>query len=112
MRSCAAATRTMRPGRKTDPSFDMKPFRMNVAAIMAGAAPAISMIPPSDGAGRKTLRRGNAGADVKSLQSKLGIDPSGAFDGATEAAVRRFQSAHALVADGIVGPRTFAAFGS
>jgi hypothetical protein len=95
-------------GRKSDPSLDMKPFRMNVAAIMAGAAPALSMTPASDGTGRKTLRRGDTGADVKALQTKLGIDASGTFDGATEAAVRQFQSGHELVADGIVGPRTFA----
>src|SRR5258708_10936276 len=96
------------PGRKSDPSFEMKPFRMTVAAIMAGAAPAPSMIPASDGTGRKTLRRGDTGADVKALQTKLGIDANGTFDGVTEAAVRQFQSDNGLVADGIVGPRTFA----
>ncbi len=96
------------PGRKTDPSFEMKPFRMNVAAIMAGVAPAVSVIPASDGMGRKTLRRGDTGAEVKALQTKLRIDATGAFDGVTEAAVRQFQSDNGLVADGIVGPRTFA----
>jgi hypothetical protein len=94
-------------GRKSDPSFEMKPFRMNVAAIMAGAAPAASVIPADDGAGRKTLRRGDTGAAVKALQTKLGINnPGGTFDGPTEAAVRQFQRDNGLVPDGIAGPRT------
>lgn len=105
---CGHKEYALPPGRKSDPSFDMKPFRMNVAAIMAGAAPAASVIPAADGAGRRTLRRGDKGADVKALQTKLGIAASGTFDAATEASLRRFQRDHDLVADGIAGPRTLA----
>jgi N-acetyl-anhydromuramyl-L-alanine amidase AmpD len=95
-------------GRKPDPSFDMVAFRRQVAAIMAGAAPAPSVVPASDGAGRPTLRRGASGPRVVQIQKVLGVAQSGQFDGITEAAVRQFQRVHGLVPDGIVGPRTWA----
>ena len=95
-------------GTKSDPTFDMNTFRQQVAAIMAGSAPAPSVIPASDGTGRPTLRRGAKGALVTQIQRTLGIAPSGEFDGVTEAAVREFQRAKGLVPDGIVGPRTWA----
>ena len=95
------------PGRKRDPSFEMKPFRMNVAAIMSGSAPAASVIPASDGTGRPTLRRNATGEAVRTLQTALHIAVTGTFDGATEAAVRDFQRSKGLVADGIVGPRSW-----
>jgi murein L,D-transpeptidase YcbB/YkuD len=37
-----------------------------------------------------------------------GFDPDAVYDEATEAAVRRFQSRHGLVDDGVVGPKTLA----
>lgn len=95
-------------GRKDDPSFDMNDFRMQVAAIMSGNAPAASVIPAADATGRPTLRRGATGDLVKQIQSKVGLPATGAFDGVTEAAVRQFQRGHSLVPDGIVGPRTWA----
>ncbi|WP_166350618.1 phage tail tip lysozyme [Phytoactinopolyspora limicola] len=60
----------------------------------------------------RLLRRGSRGDDVKRLQQSLasaGFDPGpidGIFGALTEAAVRGFQTAHGLVVDGIVGPRT------
>lgn len=55
-----------------------------------------------------TLRRGSHGPDVVHLQQRLGITADGAFGPKTEAAVRTYQRAHGLVADGIVGSRTWA----
>lgn len=63
---------------------------------------------------RPVLRRGSKGEDVARLQSllrdlgfTLAID--GDFGPGTEVAVTRFQSERKLVADGIVGPQTWAA---
>ncbi len=106
---CGHKEYALPPGRKSDPSFEMKPFRMNVAAILNGNAPAASVISASDSAGRKTIRRGAANDPdlVNTLQTKLGIAATGTFDGATEAAVREFQRGKGLVPDGIVGPATW-----
>ena len=95
-------------GRKPDPTFNMSDFRIQVASIMAGTAPQPSVIPAVDGDDRPTLGRGDTGEFVKELQAKIGIAVTGTFDGETEAAVRQYQCNHALVPDGIVGPRTWA----
>ena len=101
-------------GRKSDPTFDMPEFRRGVEAILGGTAPAPVLIPTTDAQNRPTLRRGARGDLVKQIQSKVGV-PAGSVDGVfgsgTEAAVRRFQQSHGIVADGIVGPKTWAAFG-
>lgn len=61
-----------------------------------------------------TLRRGSTGANVRLLQNllnaaggKLNVD--GIFGKDTESIVKWFQQAHHLTADGIVGPKTWAA---
>ncbi|MBS1150956.1 MAG: penicillin-resistant DD-carboxypeptidase-like protein [Myxococcaceae bacterium] len=62
-----------------------------------------------------TLRWGARGPAVADLQRRLqaaGFDPGaadGAFGPRTQAAVRAFQSARGLAADGIVGPQTWGA---
>ncbi|WP_259344274.1 L,D-transpeptidase family protein [Priestia flexa] len=65
-----------------------------------------------------TLKLGSKGDAVKALQQKLtslgfntqGVD--GMFGSNTSAAVRKFQSANGLAADGIVGPNTYKALSS
>lgn len=62
----------------------------------------------------KTLRKGDKGSDVEKLQALLKITVDGDFGPKTEAAVKAFQKAHAKEcgsADGIVGPKTWAALG-
>jgi putative chitinase len=54
------------------------------------------------------LKLGSEGEEVKKLQTKLGIDPIGKFGPKTDAAVKAWQAANGLVADGIVGPATLA----
>jgi N-acetyl-anhydromuramyl-L-alanine amidase AmpD len=95
-------------GRKPDPTFNMNDFRARVAAIMAGVAPNPSVVPAADASGRPTLRRGAVGELVTEIQRKLGLAASGTFDAETEASLRQFQRDHALVPDGIAGPRTWA----
>jgi len=95
-------------GRKSDPTFDMDEFRLQVAAIMAGTAPSPYVIPAVDAEDRPTLRRGDSGELVEVIQVKVGVPRSGSFDAATEAAVRQFQRDNGLTPDGILGPRTWA----
>lgn len=60
-----------------------------------------------------TLQRGNRGTAVMELQEKLlniGYNPGpldGIFGGQTDIAVRNFQRDKGLVADGVVGPKTW-----
>ena len=55
------------------------------------------------------LKKGDNNENVKLMQQKLGIEPAVTnFGPKTEAAVKTWQSAHGLVADGIVGPATWA----
>jgi peptidoglycan hydrolase-like protein with peptidoglycan-binding domain len=66
--------------------------------------------------GRRTLRRGLFGWDVSVLQFMLArrgalVPVYGFFDRATERALRRYQRAKRLAADGIAGPITLTALG-
>ena len=54
------------------------------------------------------LKKGSKGEDVKVLQSYLDITADGDFGPGTERALKEWQSANGLVADGIAGPATFA----
>lgn len=70
----------------TDPKPDPKPAK----------------VPP-------TILRGSKGAMVATLQRFLGVRPdSGIFGPNTAVAVRRYQTEQGLVADGVVGPKTWA----
>jgi putative chitinase len=53
------------------------------------------------------LKLGSEGEDVKKLQQFLGVDIVGKFGPKTDAAVKAWQSANGLTADGIVGPGTW-----
>jgi general secretion pathway protein A len=61
---------------------------------------------------KNVLARGSQGAEVWSLQKRLGElgyfggEPTGSFDAETREAVRRLQSDYALQIDGAVGPAT------
>ena len=59
-----------------------------------------------------TLKKGMTGLHVQGLQELLHIYPDGKFGPLTEEAVKEFQKAHGLVADGIVGEKTWAALKS
>lgn len=65
--------------------------------------------------GMPTLRKGAGLAPkppndhVKLVQKRVGATPDGRFGSGTEAAVKAFQRSHGLTADGVVGPKTWAA---
>lgn len=56
----------------------------------------------------KTIQRGTRGEKVKAIQRALGIEEDGIFWIKTEDAVKEYQRTHGLVADGIVGDKTWA----
>jgi peptidoglycan hydrolase-like protein with peptidoglycan-binding domain len=95
-------------GRKPDPSFDIDAFRARIRSLMNGTAVVRPLVPAADASGRPTLRRGARGEPVKLVQKAVSAGDDGIFGAATEAAVRRFQRSHQLVADGIVGPASWA----
>lgn len=53
------------------------------------------------------LKKGSRGNEVKELQEFLGIGADGIFGAGTETAVKKWQTENGLVADGIVGPKTW-----
>jgi peptidoglycan hydrolase-like protein with peptidoglycan-binding domain len=111
--ACAAHREYALPaGRKHDPIFNMDQFRDTVGSILSGNAPAPVLIPAIEPgvSGRPTIRRGDHGDLIREVQVKLGVEPTnGNFGPLTEAAVREFQRVRGMVADGIIGPKTWAA---
>lgn len=97
-------------GRKVDtnPLFPLDELR---AAVFGGAAPPAPAAAPIAGAVKTppTLRKGSTGDDVKRLQAALHVFTDGDFGPKTEAALKEFQKASGLVADGICGPQTWKA---
>lgn len=79
------------------------------AADVVAARVAPGGAPPAASAAKPILKFGSSGPEVSALQAKLGLPVTGTFDAATDAAVRAFQRAHALVDDGKVGANTRAA---
>lgn len=55
-----------------------------------------------------TIKKGSRGNDVKTLQRILHLYEDGIFGVLTEEAVKEFQKANGLVADGVVGEKTWA----
>ena len=66
--------------------------------------------PPPAEQGRPTVGLGDNGAYVESIQTTLGLLPvDGDFGPVTDSAVKGYQMAYGLPANGIVGPKTWAA---
>ncbi|MFU8870346.1 D-Ala-D-Ala carboxypeptidase family metallohydrolase [Micromonospora sp. SL4-19] len=97
--------------------------RVAVAFALALPGAAIATVvaaPPAHADGcytwNRTLSQGRSGEDVRQLQIRVAgwaayrdiVKIDGRYGPETAAAVRRFQSAYGLRADGIAGPQTFA----
>jgi peptidoglycan hydrolase-like protein with peptidoglycan-binding domain len=54
------------------------------------------------------LKDGTRGSTVKALQEKLGVTADGQFGAGTEKALKEYQKANGLKADGLAGPATLA----
>lgn len=83
------------------------------SAVAAGAQPTAAPAKEEPPTGTlSTLRRGDQNGDVRVLQQYLkdygflSTEPDGQFGSATERAVKLFQEANGLTADGIAGPGT------
>lgn len=57
------------------------------------------------------LKKGSRGAEVKELQTFLGLTADGIFGANTEQAVKKWQGENGLTPDGIVGPNTLKKMG-
>jgi peptidoglycan hydrolase-like protein with peptidoglycan-binding domain len=77
----------------------------NAKGITVGSA-SRSSVPKG---ARGTIRRGASGDAVRAWQAIIGVATDGKFGPGTEAATKKFQAAHGLKADGIVGTASWSA---
>lgn len=87
----------------------MNPAYAGLRRIMAERRDRWSNLPGTWVAEGPALKAGMGGDRVWSLRERLGLQPTGKYDKATAAAVRIFQEAHGLKADGVAGGGTIAA---
>jgi hypothetical protein len=78
---------------------------------MLALAGGIVAVPVDRAAAATKASASSKRADVRAMQSKLGVAADGVFGPATERALKRWQRRHGLVADGIAGPQTRSAMG-
>jgi peptidoglycan hydrolase-like protein with peptidoglycan-binding domain len=84
----------------------VRALRARRAACRAGAGARVDGAYRRVELGSRTLARGMAGRDVRTVQHLLGVRVTGTFGSITARAVRRFQRGAGLVGDGAVGPAT------
>ena len=96
-----------------DSKIDCDLYRASFGKIAAAVAEALggtgTAPPPPEPppGGRPVLRRGDKNAHVGEVQRVLGLPMDNDFGSLTEAAVKAFQRAHGVSADGIIGPVTW-----
>jgi putative chitinase len=80
--------------------------RYNRAKVILGGYSPSAVAPKPTKPAVRTLRRGMSGPDVAKIQAVVGVAVDGVFGFDTASAVKKWQRANGLVADGIVGPAT------
>jgi peptidoglycan hydrolase-like protein with peptidoglycan-binding domain len=100
-------------GSSLDGGFTLLTYEWDVTAAGAPAPAAAPQVLAPDAIPAAMINRGiksgATGPSVSLIQSIVGTPADGKFGAKTSAAVKAFQRAHGLLADGIVGPRTWAA---
>ena len=79
---------------------------LGAMTLVAGGAAA-----QSGGASSTAKPAATAGGTVSAVQAKLGVAVDGVFGSQSRRALKRWQRAHGLAADGVAGPATLAAMG-
>jgi len=98
-------------GNQPDVRRKVRPLPSDVVFYSIEKLLAPDAAPDTDPApARRTLRRGDYGADVAVVQRQVGARADGDFGPLTEAAVKAWQRARGLYDDGIVGPKTWSTF--
>ncbi|MYS35362.1 peptidoglycan hydrolase-like protein with peptidoglycan-binding domain [Streptomyces sp. KhCrAH-43] len=100
--------RTLSYGIGKDNYDPYRPLKLSGSSSGGG-----SSTPSTPSASYPVLKSGAKGTDVRSAQQLLiargySIAADSSFGPATRSAVTRFQKAHALAADGVIGPKTWA----
>lgn len=88
---------------KQDARFYDDDHRWSMDAYISLPAPLAPYVPPP-----KTIKVGSQGMLVREAQRYLEVEEDGFFGRNTKAAVQKFQRAHDLLDDGIIGPATWA----
>jgi hypothetical protein len=82
-----------------------------IGAVLALGGPLALAQTSAQAPAPSTLSAGSSGSAVSALQAALGTAQTGRYTASTARAVRKFQRAHGLTVDGVVGPQTAAALG-
>lgn len=95
----------VKPAPKPSPSKTSKSIK---TVTKPTKKPVVKPAPkPSKPSLKRVLTVGSHGSDVRYLQARLGLHTDGIYGPKTRAAVIRYQKAHHLKADGLVGKKTW-----